>query len=312
MGMLIMFAFFFVFCNRMLEFYFTSIDWKKKIIAAYETKLKCWSKKECGAINMKAFAALSLTHCKIAIRHPPPPTAPTVETSICLSSCSTICFPQRQPHLILHCGLLWHWKRPLIKTFVFLSDAAQTGGWGLTPEGDIFVPIRASSPCPRKCFISTGLWWIHHLALIWRSGSPLPKCQVKSQVTAGQPWPLHKVPLPLMHVNIANMCVLSIVKWVRIPHTFFLISSMWKKNPAFWIPSSRSCFFFAGILRRHVILSINPLRHKKYTDTYLVSHSEHCYCFVSRWLVVVFCQERHSELLTLLTQFCVVAFLCNM
>lgn len=34
---------------------------------------------------------------------------------------------------------------------------------------------------PGECFISTGHWWIHHLALIWRSGSPPPKCQVKSQ-----------------------------------------------------------------------------------------------------------------------------------
>lgn len=34
---------------------------------------------------------------------------------------------------------------------------------------------------PGECFISTGHWWIRHLALIWRSGSPLPKCQVKSQ-----------------------------------------------------------------------------------------------------------------------------------
>lgn len=32
-----------------------------------------------------------------------------------------------------------------------------------------------------ECFISTGHWWIRHLALIWRSGSPPPKCQVKSR-----------------------------------------------------------------------------------------------------------------------------------
>lgn len=34
---------------------------------------------------------------------------------------------------------------------------------------------------PGECFISTGHWWIRHLALIWRSDSPPPKCQVKSQ-----------------------------------------------------------------------------------------------------------------------------------
>lgn len=34
---------------------------------------------------------------------------------------------------------------------------------------------------PGECFISTGHLWIRYLALIWRNGSSLPKCQVKSQ-----------------------------------------------------------------------------------------------------------------------------------
>ena len=53
---------------------------------------------------------------------------------------------------------------------------ADTGGRRICPnQGLISV-----SP-PGECFISTGHWWIRHLALIWRSGSLLPKCQVKSQ-----------------------------------------------------------------------------------------------------------------------------------
>lgn len=40
--------------------------------------------------------------------------------------------------------------------------------------------LISASP-PGECFISTGLLWIRYLALIWRNGSWLPKCQVKSQ-----------------------------------------------------------------------------------------------------------------------------------
>lgn len=53
---------------------------------------------------------------------------------------------------------------------------ADTTGRCIRPNrGLIFV-----SP-PSECFISTGHLWIRYLALIWRNGSWLPECQVKSQ-----------------------------------------------------------------------------------------------------------------------------------
>lgn len=53
---------------------------------------------------------------------------------------------------------------------------ADTTGRCIRPNrGLIFV-----SP-PGECFISTGHLWICYLALIWRNGSWLPECQVKSQ-----------------------------------------------------------------------------------------------------------------------------------
>lgn len=118
------------------------------IFTITKQKVKCYSgKKECGLVKRDTLTELSLTH-KF-----PFDTLQTVETSIFLSSSATIHFPWRQPYPILLHGLLWHWKRPLIKTFVFLSACTRMGEWVLTPEGDVFVPIRVSSRCHHQASV---------------------------------------------------------------------------------------------------------------------------------------------------------------
>lgn len=69
-------------------------------------------------------------------------------------------------------------------SFSLCSDwwmRADTSGRCIRPNRGLI----SMSP-PGECFISTGHLWIRYLALIWRNGSWLPKCQVKSQ----HQWPL--------------------------------------------------------------------------------------------------------------------------
>ena len=158
--------------------------WKKNlfiiswILTIAKQELK-WSsgKKECGLIKGDALTELSLTH-KIPIRHPPDSgdihfplivfnyLLPLETASSHSSSLAAVTLKETP-------------NQNICLSFSLRSDRwmrADTRGRCICPnQGLISV-----SP-PGECFISTGHWWIRHLALIWRSGSPLPKCQVKSQ-----------------------------------------------------------------------------------------------------------------------------------
>lgn len=130
-----------------------------------------------GLIKRDALTELSLTH-KIPIRHPPDSgdihfplivfnySLPLETASSHSSSLAAVTLKETP-------------NQNICLSFSLRSDRwmrADTRGRCICPnQGLISV-----SP-PGECFILTGHLWIRYLALIWRSGSPLLKCQVKSQ-----------------------------------------------------------------------------------------------------------------------------------
>lgn len=151
------------------------ISW---ILTIGKQKLK-WSSGERNALSLKEMLSLSfLWLIKIPIRHPPDSgdihfplivfnyLLPLETASSHSSSLAAVTLKETP-------------NQNICLSFSRRSDRwmrADTRGRCICPnQGLISV-----SP-PGECFISTGHWWIRHLALIWRSGSPLPKCQVKSQ-----------------------------------------------------------------------------------------------------------------------------------
>lgn len=144
-------------------------------VAKLKLKWSSW-KKECGLI--KKTISLSFLWVRIPIQHPPDSGDihfPLIvfnyllplETALSHSSSPAAVTLKETPN------------QNICLSFSLCSDRwmrADTRGRRICPnQGLISV-----SP-PGECFISTGHWWIRHLALIWRSGSLLPKCQVKSQ-----------------------------------------------------------------------------------------------------------------------------------
>lgn len=137
------------------------------------------SKRECGLIKWDTLTELSLSlpH-KIPVGHPPNsgdihfplivfnPFLP-LETASSHSSSLTAVTLKETPN------------QNICLSFSLRSDRwmrADTTGRCIRPD-----PSLISVSPPGEFFISTGHLWIRYLALIWRNGSWLPKCQVKSQ-----------------------------------------------------------------------------------------------------------------------------------
>lgn len=194
-------------------------------------KMVYW-KKECSLIKRDALTELPLTH-KIPIRHPPDSgdihfplivfnNLLPLETAASHSSSLAAVTLKETPN------------QNICLSFSLRSDRwmrADTGGrYICTNQGLISV-----SP-PGECFISTGHWWIRHLALIWRSGSPLPKCQVTSQrqqLSRGHYRRHSHLPLPWMLINVAVMILIfSFVKWAVFTS---LYSIEWNFSCSFYV-----------------------------------------------------------------------------
>lgn len=133
--------------------------------------------KECGLIRRDALTELSLPH-KIPVG-PPPDSGDIYFPLIVFNSSLPLETASSHSSSPAAVTLKETPNQNICLSFSLRSDRwmrADTSGRCIHPNRGLI----SVSP-PGECFISTGHLWIRYLALIWRNGSGLPKCQVKSQ-----------------------------------------------------------------------------------------------------------------------------------